>query len=178
MDRCCSEAEKYGRRCRISGSSRSFAANVSFPGLDLQNAKRTHQNDRIAWYYHWPWAQQVRTGRFSANSITSSQTDGRTASEGTSMVIVPFLRIFFVFGILLQMVTTCDNTSNQSLDASNPFSPIATRKAASTPRSLASALLCPTQQERGTEKLEETLLKRFRDQEILLVHDEIIRLHI
>ena len=50
---------------------------------------------------------------------------------------------------------------------------IGTRKAASTPRSLASALLCPTQQERGTEKLE-TLMKRFRDQEILLVHDQII----
>lgn len=42
MGGCCSEAEKYGRRCRISGSSRSFAANVSFPGLDLQNAKCAH----------------------------------------------------------------------------------------------------------------------------------------
>ena len=91
MGWCCSEAEKYGRRCRISGSSRSFAANVSFPGLDLQNAKCAHSRmtelHRIAWYYHWPWMQQVRTGRFSANSITSSQTDGWTASEGTSMVI-------------------------------------------------------------------------------------------
>lgn len=179
MGRCCSEAEKYGRRCRISGSSRSFAANVSFPGLDLQNAKCAHC--RMTELHGFIIGLGRNRLELADSLPTASPLPKQTAEppvKERAWSLCLFCVFFFVFGILLQMVTACDNTSNHSLDASNPFSPIATRKAASTPRSLASALLCPTQQERGTEKLEETLLKRFRDQEILLVHDEIIRLHI
>lgn len=161
MGGCCSEAEKYCRRCRISGSSRSFAANVSFPGLDLQNAKCAHCRMTEL---HSIIIGLGRNRLELADSLPTASPLPKQTAEPPVKERAWSLCLFCIFFFCLWHIASDGDHMmwphfRPTVGCFKSLLSIVTSKAASTPRSLASALLCPTQHERSTEKLDKTLMK-------------------